>query len=148
MTLKRKLLVSNLLLVLGLVVIGAASFWRLTGLTREVQVPRFAYTELRTAEVVATQIAMAKGLLSAGHAGLDDFINFKDAYGDDEQARQAYAPMMKIAETAKGRLRFVLDKVSAPSGSEAAPASGPDIAAGADRDRLVSTLDDALWDLD
>src|SRR5687768_6878988 len=138
MTLKRKLLVSNLLLVLGLVVIGAASFWRLTGLTREVQVPRYAYTELRTAEVVATQIAMAKGLLSAGQAGdstrteaevveklnlalagLDDFINFKDAYGDDEQARQAYAPMMKIAETAKGRLRFVLDKVSAPSGSEA-----------------------------
>jgi len=104
MSLKRKFLAQNLLLAVGLLLAAAAGVWRLHALRREVAVSVYAYTQQKTAETTAVNIARAQGLLSnrkANHqaiidnlrqavAGMDDFIAGDKEYANDPEAAAAF----------------------------------------------------------
>ena len=162
MSLKRKFLAQNLLLAVGLLLAAAAGVWRLHALRREVAVSVYAYTQQKTAETTAVNIARAQGLLSnrkANHqaivdnlrqavAGMDDFIAGDKEYANDPEAAAAYVMLTESAARARARLRGVLATL------ESQPAGGVDVGAGGGADStpgsdrsIAADVDNALWDV-
>lgn len=150
MTLKRKLLVQNLVVVCGLTAVGAVCCWRLYALRRDVGVSSYAYTELKTAENTAVHVATVRGLLTAREAnrdqivshlqeavtGLDAFIRGPSDYVPDETARAEYKKINRNAEAALSRVKDVLQQVSNPEAN------------GADAATQMAVMDDALLNVD
>src|SRR5688500_13814438 len=138
MTPKRKFLLQNLLLVLALLVAGTVAVWRLRAVGPQVQVAPYAYTQLRTAELAAANVATVKGLLATPEsarvhrgeiidnldraiAGLDEFIDANEEYvAPDADAERAYAILIGAAVVARDDLRGVLRKIE---GAATAPLS-------------------------
>src|SRR5580704_13341992 len=95
MTLQRRFLLHNLLLVSGMLVAGGVSVWRIRALEREVNVSHSVYAELRTVGNVAVEVGTAEGLLSDANGnrariidhlhnaigGLEQFIQVGQGYG-------------------------------------------------------------------
>src|SRR4051812_37224383 len=65
MTLKRKFLLRNSLLVILLLLLGASSIWGLQGLRRQVDLALFEYSNLRTIESAEATASTARTLLAA-----------------------------------------------------------------------------------
>src|SRR5688500_2771601 len=121
MSLKKKFLLQNMLLALGLLLVAAVPLWRLRALREEVGASRYAYTELKTAETTLVHIARAQGLLAAPEAnqrelaqnlgealeGLNDFIRPDKAYLNDPAAAGAYESLVRYGERARNRLATV-----------------------------------------
>ena len=98
LTLQRRFLLHNLLLVGGLLLIGSVSVWRLGVLRAKVDLSRNVYAELRTIRNVGIDTGIARGLLANPHAnrdsviahikyavgGLDQFIQVGEGYGPFE----------------------------------------------------------------
>jgi len=153
MSLKRKFLLQNMLLALGLLLVAGVSLWRLRALREEVAASRYAYTELKTAETTLVHIARAQGLLAAPDAnrpelvqnlrdavdGLNDFIRPDKAYVNDPAAAKAYESLVRYGERGRQRLTMVLRAVEA---DKPIPSGTPDHHA------LVAAADGALWDVD
>jgi signal transduction histidine kinase len=153
MSLKKKFLVQNMLLALGLLLLAALSLGRLRSLREEVGASRYAYTELKTAETTIVHIARAQGLLASPAAhrpalaenlreaiqGLDDFIRPDKPYVQDPQAAAAYEGLVRYGERARQRLSTVL---AAVEGDKPIDAGTPE------HQTLVAAADGALWDLD
>jgi two-component system, NtrC family, sensor kinase len=153
MTLRRKFLLHNLLLVGALLLAGAVSVWRLGVVRAEVDLSRNVYAELRTVGNVGVDVGIIRGLLASPEAnrdqlvtylgyaigGLEQFITVGRGYGPDGDAtmRDAYEPMNHTAAAARQRLAGLLDRYKA---------GGPITAANAAADR--KTVDAAMEDLD
>jgi signal transduction histidine kinase len=150
MTLQRRFLLQNLLLVGGMLAAGGVSVWRLWEVNREVNVSHSIYAELQTVGNVAVYTGTAQGLLSdpqanrkqiALHltnaiAGLDQFIHVSQGYGAvDHATMQAYVPIDIAAASARDRLQSVFDLLNKPS------------AAGSDADALRKSVEAALNDI-
>ena len=131
MTLQRRFLIHNLLLVGGMLLCGSISVWRLWELGRKVDVSRSVYSELHTVGNVAVYTGTVQGLLSDPQAnraqivfhlknaiaGLDQFIQVSQGYGAvDGATMEAYVPINHSAASARDRLQNVLDKVTVRPG--------------------------------
>lgn len=140
MTLQRKFLLHNLLLVLGLVAAGAISVARLMGVRKQVDVSHSVYAEMRTIGSVAVDAGMVKGLLSDPAAnqkqilthldyaigGLDQFVLVSKGYGDgtDNSMKAAYAPINSSALSARAHLQGVADRMRTGGALSEADAAG------------------------
>src|SRR3954453_8346196 len=65
MTLKRRFLVRNGLLVVMLLLLGAASIWGLLGLRQQIDLALYEYSNLQTIESAEAAAAQAQALLTA-----------------------------------------------------------------------------------
>jgi signal transduction histidine kinase len=150
MSLRRRFLFHNLLLVSGLILVGAVSVWRLGTLRSEVSVSPNVYAELRTVGSVGVETGIVRGLLSSPQTnreaiitrltyavgGLDQFIQVGKGYWQADAAMtEAYVPINRSAESARTRLSGVLDNMK-----------HGDVTGNADAQR--KELDDAMDDLD
>ena len=151
LTLRRRFLLHNLLLVGGLVLAGAISVWRLGFVRGQVDLSRNLYAELRTISQVAVEVGTVRGLLTAPQpdreqiithltyatGGLDQFIEVGEGYGpnSDTVLRQAYVPINQAAGSARDRLKSVLAQLQ----------HNPDAS---DPRHLRQDVDDAMRDVD
>jgi len=153
LTLQRRFLLHNLLLVAGLVAAGGISVWRLGTTRRQVSLSRNVYAELRTIRDVGIEVGIARGLLSGPQSnrdlilshlkyavgGLDQFIQIGKGYGGDESLEQAYDPINRSAATARARLQQVLGQFEGqPAGVPADGAAAVE-AAMKDLDNVASS---------
>ena len=154
MTLRRRFLLHNLLLVGGLMVAGGVSVWRLGVLRDEVGLSRNVYAELRNVGNVAVDVGTVRGLLSDPAAnrdaivtrltyavgGLDQFIQVGQGYGagGDTAMKEAYVPINRSADAARTKLQGVLDRFKQFQAGGPAP----------DADAQRKAVDDATEDLD
>ncbi len=127
MTLRKKFLLHNLLLVGVMLIAGGVAFWRLRMVSQEVNVSHSVYAEMRTIGNVAVDVGTAEGLLSDpttnrqriiehlkfAVGGLDQFVHVAQGYGPsgDPQASQAYIPINRSAATARNKLNDVLQRL-------------------------------------
>lgn len=155
-TLHRRFLLQNLMLVMGLTTAGGISVWRLGVVRQEMTLSGNVYSQLRTAQNVAVEVGMVRGLVSDAKSsrelivphlqyaigGLDQFIQVGEGYGAESGAatRDAYVPINRAAAAARARLQSVLDRLSAVS------SPGNDAATAAKDSR--PTVDLAMRDLD
>jgi signal transduction histidine kinase len=156
MSLRRKFLLHNLLLVGGLVLIGAVSVWRLSNLRNEVGLSRSVYAELHTIENVALETGTVRGLLQSPQAnreqlvthltfamgGLDQFIQVGQGYGGDGDTtlKTAYVPINAAAASARQKLGDVLDQFQTGGATIDSQAAQRDLdGAIADLDRVSSS---------
>ena len=125
-TLHRRLLLQNLLLVMGLIVAGGVAAWRFSIVNAELILSRNVYAELRTIGDVGINVGIVRGLLThpnpnrdaiVSHlqyaiGGLEQFIQVGQGYESPEgQAmREAYLPINRSANSARQRLQSVLER--------------------------------------
>lgn len=151
LTLRNRFLLYNLLLVIGLILIGGLSIWRLNLLQGDVDVSRNVYAEMRTLGTVGNEITIARRFLlsapvsqeeAARHlsfavGGLEQFIQVGKGYSGDKNTvmQDAYVPINKAADLARAKLQLALEKMR--SNPPAADPIG-----------LALQLDEASGDLD
>ncbi|HSU67626.1 MAG TPA: HAMP domain-containing protein, partial [Tepidisphaeraceae bacterium] len=127
-SLRRRFLLHNLLLVGGLIVAGAISVWRLGVLRSQIEVSPTIFAELRTIGSVGTETGIVRGLLSDPAAnrdaivtrltyaigGLEQFIQVGQGYGQkrDPLTLRAYVPINGYAASARDQLKGVLEAIT------------------------------------
>ncbi len=163
MTLSRKIIYKNLILLLWLLLLGMATIWGLLGLRRNIRIATRQCGELRDIEAISVRVAAARGMLAStspsepdvrlilrdASAGLRDFIKSQgqDLQGTAETGDPAHNNReIELARHASEKIRLV--QLALDSMQVAASAGAPEATTELERMRaVVAPLDAALTDL-
>ena len=132
MGLKRKFILRNLALLVGLCVLGAAALWGLAGLRRQLASAVYVYEQLATIEPAEVNLAIAQGKLageadlSAAGAALDrviaDLSRFTqpiESPDEREAAPSSYSQLKLAAASVLARARAVREALDRPGAAGA-----------------------------
>ena len=146
MGLKRKFILRNLALLVGLGVLGAAALWGLAGLRSQLATAVYVYEQLATIEPAELRLAVAQAKLAneadlpAARAALDrviaDLSRFTrplDAQGNErEMAPSSYSQQKLAAASVLARVRAVREALDRPAAATDLAAQRAELAAALD----------------